>query len=87
MESGIVTSVLGNVLTIGIGLLVWVVKNKCKHCESECDMPCCKVSARDETIRDTSHPPDLSLSDPPPEVCIPISESNPPKFPVVQTLD
>lgn len=89
MDSGALSaSVLGNVLTVGIGIVVWLIKNKCKHCESECDMPCCRVSARDETTRGTSRPPDLSVSESTlPEVCDPTLESNPRGFLVVRPLD
>ena len=53
----LLTTIFGNLLTVGLGLVVWIVKNRCKHCESECMMPCCNVHARDQTMRDTSHPP------------------------------
>jgi hypothetical protein len=53
----LLATVFGNLLTVGLGLVVWVVKNKCNHCESECNMPCCHIGARDHTMRGTSHPP------------------------------
>ena len=56
----LLTTIFGNLLTVGLGLAVWIVKNKCRHCESECMMPCCNVHARDQTMRGTSHPPEES---------------------------
>jgi hypothetical protein len=62
MEQLLIT-IFGNLLTVGLGLVVWVVKNKCKHCESECIMPCCNVHARDQTRRGTSRHPESDLED------------------------
>ena len=60
----ILISILGNFLTVGMGLIVWIVKEKCSHCESECNLPCCKIRARDQTRHTCPEAnSDMSLSD------------------------
>ena len=69
--SGLAANVIGNILTVGLAILAYLVRDKCKRCESKCDMPCCHISTsdKDRTIRSSPEPPDLELGerDHPPE--------------------
>ena len=54
-------SAAGNLLTILVGVLIFILKEKCKksHFKSKCHTGCCDVLVSDETIREVplSRPP------------------------------
>ena len=45
---------VANLLTIFALLVVWIVKNKCKHSQCESDTSCCKCKVKedDDSIRE-----------------------------------
>jgi len=59
----ILISILGNALTVVLGLLVYIVKVKCKHFQSDCLCPCCRLRSSDQTIRTSPLEPDQELGE------------------------
>ena len=55
----VLVSILGNALTVVLGLLVYIVKVKCKHFQSDCLCPCCRLRSSDQTIRTSPLDPEL----------------------------
>ena len=45
-------SAAGNFLTILLGLIVYLVRQKCKHCRSDCHTTCCDVVVSDQTLHE-----------------------------------
>ena len=43
-------SAAGNIVTILLGLVVYLVRQKCRHCRSSCHTGCCDLQVSDETM-------------------------------------
>ena len=67
-SSGIATSVGGNLITGIIVVLIFLIKNKCKHYESSCNLSCCRATFSDRTLHrapEVSRPPrEVDLEEP-----------------------